>query len=81
MTTQPKTPTFAELLRLAKRKGYELHVSAGRCVIACLPDMGNDQVPYIRTHSFGHRKDRRLARMAVFGALSALPDAPKEGQR
>lgn len=77
MTKQPKIPTLADLRRLAKRKGYaDLLISDSGHEIKAV---GTGNPPHISMLSWMNRRSEM--RRSLHAALSALPDAPKEGQR
>ena len=74
MTKRDKTPTLAQLRKLAKRKGYTFDRSWYEYRLECDSDASPDM-------GFIYGVGDRFSRSVIFAALSALPDKPKGAKR
>lgn len=77
MTTK-KPPTLAALRSLARRKGMDIEDIARNGTIQAELWWSNEMTHFASFHASTLHP---IVRVAIFGALTALPDKPKERKR
>lgn len=70
--TPKKTPTLAQLRKLAKRKGLWIYDDTTWCIAACYGPEENFYQAAVVYGRFGYTEEQMRA--SLFSALSALPD-------